>query len=280
MMKDLKPSLLYLTDLYFKANGRNYYDEDLYITSLLRKDFDVLICHPTDSRNFESLVDLVVFRNTGPVLNYQANFNEFVTRVNANGTACYNSMTGKADIKGKEYLLQLTKLDYPVIPTIESLSELSLLPEQEKYMVKLKNGADSIEMQIVDREDLFSLDLTGRIIQPFVDFQYEVSFYYIDNVFQYAMYAPDKDRRWELEQYQASSQDLSFAQQFIDWNNLEHGIQRVDACRCSSGELLLVELEDLNPYLSLLLLDEESRGRFIDSFRQALLKAIPDSKLD
>jgi hypothetical protein len=280
MMKDLKPSLLYLTDLYFKANGRNYCDEDLYITSLLRKDFDVLICHPTDSRNFESLVDLVVFRNTGPVLNYQANFNEFVARVNANGTACYNSMTGKADIKGKEYLLQLTKLDYPVIPTIESLSELSLLPVQEKYIVKLKNGADSIGMQIVDREDLFALDLTGQIIQPFVDFQYEVSFYYIDNVFQYAMYAPDKDRRWELEQYQASSQDLSFAQQFIDWNNLEHGIQRVDACRSSSGELLLVELEDLNPYLSLLLLDEESRGKFIDSFRQALLEAIPDSKLD
>mgnify|MGYP006399219531 CR=1 FL=1 len=29
-------TILYLTDLYFEANGRNYYEEDLFITSKLR----------------------------------------------------------------------------------------------------------------------------------------------------------------------------------------------------------------------------------------------------
>lgn len=37
---------------------------------------------------------------------------------------------------------------------------------------------------------------------------------------------------------------------FRIWDDLNWGIQRVDACRSEQGELLLVELEDLNPYLS------------------------------
>jgi hypothetical protein len=269
-----KPTLLYLTDLYFEANGRNYYDEDLYVTSVLRKDFAVLICHPGDSQKFENLVDLFVFRNTGPVLHYQEIFYAFLERMHANGTPCYNSLSGKADMRGKEYLLELTKLGFPVIPTISNVDELHLLAQQDTYIVKLKKGADSIGMETVARQRLSDIDLNHHIIQPHVDFKYEVSFYYIDNVFQYAMYAPDPARRWALEQYQASAEDLAFAQQFIQWNELEHGIQRVDACRTRSGELLLVELEDLNPYLSLLLLDQPVRDQFMRNFRQALFNVL------
>ena len=56
---------------------------------------------------------------------------------------------------------------------------------------------------------------------------------------------------------------MEFAQKFIRWNGIKNGIQRVDACRTKDGRLLLVELEDLNPYLSILELDEETRERFI-----------------
>ncbi len=88
-------------------------------------------------------------------------------------------------------------------------------------------------------------------MQPRIDFRYEVSFYYVDQDFQYALHAPDPERRWVLEPYEASAADLAFARSFVEWNTLDHGIQRVDACRTADGELLLVELEDLNPYLSL-----------------------------
>ncbi|MDQ7862173.1 hypothetical protein RCO48_17785 [Peribacillus frigoritolerans] len=90
-------------------------------------------------------------------------------------------------------------------------------------------------------------------------------FYFIDKEFQYALYAPDKEKRWELKEYAPTEADLAFAKRFIEWNNLEWGIQRVDACRNEQGELLLVELEDLNPYLSLLELTEETRQNFCKS---------------
>ncbi|MFD9472631.1 hypothetical protein [Streptomyces goshikiensis] len=51
---------------------------------------------------------------------------------------------------------------------------------------------------------------------------------------------------------------------------LAHGIQRVDACRAPSGELLLVELEDLNPYLSLDLVAPEVRDAFVTALAQSL----------
>lgn len=151
---------------------------------------------------------------------------------------------------------------------------MTLLPESDKYMIKLKDGADSIGMQVIGKEELKAIELDGNIVQPFVDFVYEVSFYFIDRDFQYALYAPDKSKRWELEIYEASENDLTFADQFISWNTVTHGIQRVDACRTSSGDLLLVELEDLNPYLSLDHLSPETRENFVINFIESINKRI------
>ncbi|GLU53773.1 hypothetical protein [Dyadobacter frigoris] len=276
-MTSKKYSILYLTDLYFEAKGRKYCEEDLYLTSRLREHFDILLCHPCDSEKFEEIVDLIIFRNTGPVMHYKNYFNSFITRINTKKSPTYNAMSGKADMKGKSYLAKLTKEGYPVIPTIEHLQDLPLLPESDKYMIKLKDGADSIGMQVVDREGLVVIELGGNIIQPFVDFVYEVSFYFIDNDFQYALYAPDKSKRWELEIYDATANDLTFADRFITWNTVTHGIQRVDACRTSSGDLLLVELEDLNPYLSLDLLSIETREKFVVNFIESINKTIAEN---
>ena len=77
------------------------------------------------------------------------------------------------------------------------------------------------------------------------------------------MYAPDKTKRWEMVPYHASEEDIRFAERFISWNSISHGIQRVDACRTIEGELLLIELEDLNPYLSLLQTEKDTQEKFI-----------------
>lgn len=263
-------TILYLTDLYYVAKGRKYYEEDLFITSHLRKHFNVLIGNPQQAIAFLNQADFVVFRNTGSILEYEDYFRVFLEAVKEKGILSFNSFDGKADIKGKQYLLDLGKLGYPVIPTIEDLQNLPELDNHGKFVVKLKNGADSIGMEMLTKEELLGCDLKGKLVQPWINFKYEVSFYFLNNQFQYAMYAPNKDKRWDLQEYEPIPGDLEFAEMFLSWNNMERGITRVDACRLQNDSLLLVELEDLNPFLSIELLSEEKREKFLGNFIFAL----------
>ncbi len=277
MQKDSRPSILYLTDLSFNAKGREYYKEDLFLSAQLRDNFQILLCHPCDSWKFELSVDLIVCRNTGPVLFYKEYFDEFLERVKTYNIPTYNSMTGKADINGKRYLADLTRQGYPVIPTIDENGDWRDLPSCDRYMLKKIDGADSIGVRTASRDEISSREHFGYLVQPFVEIQYEVSFYFVDKDFHYALYAPDPNRRWHLEEYKPSSEDLEFALKFIRWNAIEHGIQRVDACRSTSGDLLLVELEDLNPYLSLDRIHPDILKQFVNSFIRALNGVIAKS---
>lgn len=266
--------ILYLTDLYYQAKGRNYYEEDLYITKELMDSFDIVLGHPKNTESFEKDVDLIVFRNTGGISGFKKEYQAFVERVKEENFNTFNEFTGNGDMAGKQYLLDLTKLGYPVIPTIDSIEDLDRLPKVEKYVIKPKDGADSIGLEFLSKRDLLDKKEweSEMLIQPAIDFDYEVSFYYLNDQFQYALYAPDKNKRWELKQYSLQDGDIHFADRFIQWNTIDKGIQRVDACRTKDGELLLVELEDLNPYLSLLELDPETREKFIKEFIEELRK--------
>ncbi|GAA3094873.1 hypothetical protein [Streptomyces echinatus] len=268
-MPAARPRLLYVTDLAYQARGRRYCDEDVHLTSRLRERFDLALCHPLDAAALMDGFDAVVVRNSGPVLGYQHAYDAFRARALATGARVYNPLTGKADMAGKQYLLDLTAAGFPVIPTVDRAEDLPLLPPAERYVVKPKLGADSLGLRIVPAGRLGAL-AGDVLVQPCVDFAYEVSFYFVDDDFQYALYAPDPARRWELRPYPATAADLEFARRFIDWNDLGYGIQRVDACRAPDGGLLLVELEDLNPYLSLDALPEEAVDAFVAAFTASL----------
>jgi len=97
-------TILYLSDLYFPAKGRNYYEEDLYITSKLKESFNVLIGHPHQAIAYLNCADFIVFRNTGAISGYQEYFHRFLDEVKKLGIVTFNSFDGKADIKGKQYL--------------------------------------------------------------------------------------------------------------------------------------------------------------------------------
>ncbi|MFD7242152.1 ATP-grasp domain-containing protein [Streptomyces massasporeus] len=265
-----RPSVLFVTDLAYPARGRRYGDEDVFLSSRLRGDFDLALCHPLDAAALMDAFDAVVVRNSGPVLHYQKEYDAFRNQAVARGTRVYNPLSGRADMAGKQYLLDLTAAGHPVIPTVDRAQDLDLLPPAEQYVVKPKAGADSIGLTFVPRDRLDGLAHGDVLVQPRIDFRYEVSFYYVDDAFQYALHAPDPDRRWVLEPYQPTEADLGFARRFIDWNTLDHGIQRVDACRTREGDLLLVELEDLNPYLSLDRVDAPTRDAFVTSMTSSL----------
>ncbi|WP_329121602.1 hypothetical protein [Streptomyces sp. NBC_01465] len=263
--------ILYVTDLAYEARGRRYCDEDIHLTSRLREDFDLALCHPLDAAALMGGFDAVVVRNSGPVLHYQSAYDAFRARALKDGVRVYTQLTGKGDAAGKQYLVDLSAAGYPVIPTVDDARDADRLPESPEYVVKPKLGADSIGLEFVPAAELRTRAFAGSVlIQPRIDFRYEVSFYFVDHTFQYALYAPDPAARWRLERYEATPEDLAFAQRFVDWNAIDHGIQRVDACRAPSGELLLVELEDLNPYLSLDLLDADARDAFVANLKASL----------
>ncbi|MGW5968857.1 hypothetical protein [Streptomyces sp. NPDC055186] len=265
-----RPRLLYVTDLAYPARGRRYGDEDVFLTSRLREDFDLALCHPRDAAALLDGFDAVVVRNSGPVLSYPDAYRAFRERATATGTPVYNPLTGRGDMAGKRYLLELSATGHPVIPTVDRTEDLDWLPAADRYVVKPRLGADSVGLRVVGRDAVDGLVDGSVLVQPHIDFAYEVSFYFVDHDFQYALYAPRTDRRWQLEPYRAGPGDLEFARRFVEWNTLDHGIQRVDACRAPDGELLLVELEDLNPYLSLDALDEASREAFVSAVTASL----------
>ena len=270
----MRPRLLLVTDLDYPAAGRPYRDEDLDLARRLRADFDLALCHPLDAAALMAGFDVVLVRNSGPVLHYAEQYADFRRLALAAGTRVFTQLTGKADMVGKQYLLDLTAAGYPVIPTVDQADQVHRLPDVPEYVVKPKFGADSVGLRFVSRADL--AEITDQLIQPRIRFAYEVSFYFVDRTFQYALYAPHPDRRWDLEPYEPTAEDRAFAQRFVDWNAVDHGIQRVDACRTEDGELLLVELEDLNPYLSLDRVAPATRDAFVAALTASLL-AMPDN---
>ncbi|MEZ3178041.1 hypothetical protein KYY02_04735 [Streptomyces pimonensis] len=269
-MPPARPRVLYVTDLAYPARGRRYGDEDVFLTSRLCEHIDLALCHPRDAVALMDGFDAVVVRNSGPVLEYPDAYEAFRERAAATGTPVYNPLTGRGDMAGKQYLLDLTAAGRPVIPTVDRPEDLHRLPTTERYVVKPRLGADSIGLRVVPADEVRGLADGDVLVQPHIDFAYEVSFYFVDHDFQYALYAPHAGRRWQLEPYEPGPDDLDFARDFVDWNTLDHGIQRVDACRAPGGELLLVELEDLNPYLSLDALDDTGREAFVSALTMSL----------
>lgn len=271
--------VLYVTDLGYEASGRRYCDEDIWLSDQLRRcGFAVALCHPLDAARLMRQFDLVVVRNSGPVLHYRKAYEAFRDEARAARVRVYNPLTGRGDMTGKRYLVELSRAGLPVIPTVDSAADLGLLPDAAEFVVKPVDGADSIGMSFLPGDELaarLTKAAPGSLLaQPRIPFRYEVSFYFVDHDLQYALYAPDPARRWQLEPYEPDADDLAFARAFVEWNGIGHGIQRVDACRTPGGALLLVELEDLNPYLSLDLVEPAVREAFVhrmaDSLRGAL----------
>lgn len=267
-----RPSLLLVTDLRYPARGRRYGDEDVWLSGELRRHFDVALCSPLDAAALMDPFDLVLVRNSGPVIHYLEAYDAFRSEVARRGTRLVNPLTGRGDMQGKGYLVELYAAGEPVIPTVDRREDLDLLPDADQWVVKPVLGADSIGFRLLDSLD--HVDLDGALVQPRVDFDHEISFVFVGRRFQYAVRAPDRERRWELVPYAPTDDDLAFAQRFVDWNTLDVGVQRVDACRTRDGGLLLVELEDLNPYLSLDLVDASTRSTFVDALVASLREAL------
>ncbi len=273
-----KKSILLLTDFAYEAKGREYFREDVELSCFLRKFFKTYISHINDAEEILSQVDLVLIRNTGPQISHQRELQRLKSRKDL---LIFNDLSGKGDINGKHHLLELFRSGFPVIPTFDSKNEVEKLQTYERYLLKPLNGADSEGVKILSHAELQKDPLHNTLIQPLIDFQHEVSFYFIGTQFYYSLYAPNPQKRWELKTCSPSKEDIEFALKFINWNTCKYGIQRVDACRLKDNTLLLMELEDYNPFLSLDLLEQDVKERFLNglcaSIAEQINKNIPSA---
>lgn len=262
---------LYVTNPFYEASGRVYGEEDAYLSRRLQVAFDVRTCLPTEAPKLMADYDIVVVRNSGPVLSYRDAYESFRERAMATGQPVYNELIGKADMLGKGYLLELHRAGYPVIPTAAATPlDIGELPTAARYVVKPLHGADSAGLYVADAGELAAHPPRDVIVQPLLDIAYEVSFYFVDSRLVYALYTPDPGRRWDLVPYTPTASDVASARSFVEWNDMRHGIQRVDACRTTDGELLLLELEDLNPFLSLDRTTDDAREELVREFVAAV----------
>lgn len=252
------PTLLFLTNF---SNGAP--KEDIALSNELRTIAQVLIAHPLDCLKKFPPVDGVIIRNIWPTHENTVFYEQFYKTLLRSNIKTYNPIIGKGDVKGKNYLVELYRKGYPVIPSVDSVSDVKKLPRSEWYFSKPKHSCDGIGSAILSKVELQKRKIKDNLIQPYITFESEPSFFFIDNEFAYAVITKNRIQHERCKTYLPSVKEIAFAKQFVTWNNLPYGIQRIDTLKLRSGELLLSEIEDICPYLYLLEIDEKIKRKIL-----------------
>lgn len=246
--------------------------EDIWLARAFQRDgHKVVIVDKNYDENLESLFDVFLLRNTWDTQATMETIKEksdFRKRV-INKKLPRINFDGKYDGENKKYLAELYKDGYPVIPTIDSLTDLHLLKENDMFMLKLKDSYDGIGQILVNRQELEKKFTDLYIIQPYMKFKSEVQFYYIKNKFEYALeFVPSKVPIYpEAIKYIPNKCEIELASKFSELNGDYYGIQRIDFIKLDDGTLLLTEIEDIAPYLDLDCVDEKTKSQFILDYK-------------
>ena len=267
----MRKSILFLTDL---TNGEN---EDLITIDFLKRDFNITVSYLTNLETIEDDFDLIVIRNTWPsdeskFHGYNKLSEEFFKRAKRKKLKIYNDMNANCDREGKDYLVELYKKSYPVIPSVDSLEDLHLLPQASEYLIKPKDGFSSKGIKTIQRKDLKKVELKNKVVQPKLDFKHELSFYFVDNELLYCLiFEPSKIPKWpKPKYYKPTDNDILFAKKFIEWNKMKFGICRIDTLRLHNGKLLLLEIEDASPYFSITETNKRLKELFLKKFSKSV----------
>lgn len=275
-------SLLLVTNLSHEDRA-----EDLFLADILSKQWNVSVTSPSLAVQILAAgnVTRCVIRNAWPSREFKSDFRMLEALAQNRRVEFYNPLgRSRGPIEDKGYLADLYRHGLPVIPTYLDIADLAAAGHTGTILCKPIDGCSSAG--IVEAMSTDTFPSSGNYIyQPKLAFDHEVSFFFIDNAFAYALASagPTMKHRWQLSEVIPAETDIVWAQQFVKWNKLPYGLQRIDACRLSSGELLLMEVEDSMPFLSLLDLPEHRRhlvvDRLIESIWFHLSSARPSQKI-
>lgn len=179
------------------------------------------------------------------------------------------------DGHGKQYLCKLFKEGKRVIPTVDSLDRLSELPKTEEYVLKNSESFGSgIGQKMVKKADLEMEFEDGYLIQPKLKFKSEVQCYFVGQKFMYAHeYIPSKYPDYpDPILIELNEKEKSLAEEFARYSCLETGFQRIDFLRLENDELILLEIEDTGPHMSLEFLKPDLRKKVLDEYKENVYK--------
>lgn len=254
--------LLFVTNLRHEDRG-----EDLFLAERLAREWSVTIADANDAARIAEAggYDIAFIRNAWPSFEFDPAFAALEARVRDGKLKTYNPPSDSRGFhEDKTYLLRLYESDFPVIPTFASAAAIRAARESwaERAVYKPLNSCSGIGLMAGPADEL---PVSDGIYQPWVEFQHEVSLFFIDNEFAYALRSASHSERWNLVEFEPSAEDIAWAKRFVVWNKLPYGIQRIDGGRTVGGCLLLTEIEDFLPCLSLNALGIERREQVVAS---------------
>lgn len=244
----------------FVADGHEVKIVNKNYNESLENEFDIFLkrnCWSTDESDF------VVGKDSDGFKKRLVNKN--LHRINCDG---------KFDGSGKQYLCDLFKKDYEVIPSVNSPKLIKNLPQCEYYLLKPQNGLDGFGIEKVRKSEIYDKWNNNYIIQPLLEFGSEVQFYFVGNKFEYALeFTPSKVPDYpDPTIYNYKEKELILAQKFADMSPNYNGVQRIDFLRLKNNELKLLEIEDSSPYLDLESVSDEMREQFITDYKNMVYK--------
>lgn len=259
------PSLLFVTNL-----ENNDPAEDRFLARFLSETFTVTMRspHDADPKGFSRML----IRNAWPNHEFTEDFRRLKTACEQSGTKAYNPFHRNNYLENKRYLGTLCQAGYPVIPTALSAAGLANIPATKSYVVKPLDGDSSRDVGTIRADQLDQVDFSRFIVQPFVKFADEISLFFVDGRFVYALKSKGPERRWDLAEFKPTDVEIAWALRFVKWNAMPYGLQRIDGCRLPNGKILLMEIEDQCPKLSLRLLSRGTRHAICKALRDSLVK--------
>ncbi len=241
----------------FETDGHNVDLKEVGYDESLDGDYDVIIRRNTWVSKEAETASL-----------YEKN-NNLINRLKRKNIKTVN-MVGLDGI-GKGYLCVLFDANENVIPTINTLNKLELIPETEKYIVKdIKSFGNGLHQRLISSENLKDNYEEGNIIQPVMSFKSEVQCYYVADRLMYVFeYTPSKYPNYpEPNLIELSQTEKTISDKFAKYSNLKHGFQRIDFLRLMDDSLILMEIEDHAAFMNLQRLSADLREKVLAEYKK------------
>ncbi len=252
--------------------------EDCFIAKAFIKDgHHVTLTREDYDERLDELFDIIVIRNIWHFDsdNYEEYKNKMLNlrkRLKQKNIPTIN-LYGKFDDSGKLYLKDLYDGGYPVIPTATDLSVFKRYNENDIFLLKPINGYEGYG--IFEKQKNEIVESEKYIIQPKVQFEKEIEFYFLNKEFQFVLeFVPSKKPVYPIPNlYNYTDEELKIAQDFANLCDDKFvGVQRIDFLKTKEGDLLLLEIGDSSPYLNLNSLDEKVRNIFLRNYKNMVYK--------